>query len=246
MSRLFWIHQNCCEGTVPTALLLTMLGVTIVLIIVVITVRGVMVSRAGKLLAFIALFVFPGAAVFFGTTEHIERSKQTSFCLSCHIMQPYGRSLLLDDQSHIPAAHFENSRIPRDHACYTCHTNYTIYGTAKDKFRGLRHAYKYYIGHPANPIKLYEPFNNRECLHCHSGARSFREIISMGVIAGWSPELEMIQIGSIMDGCVAGQAGKLVALDLLHGVRIGMGGLLLKAARAGMTMQALAVVEWFI
>ena len=159
----------------PTALLLTMLGVTIVLIIVVITVRGVMVSRAGKLLAFIALFVFPGAAVFFGTTEHIERSKQTSFCLSCHIMQPYGRSLLLDDQSHIPAAHFENSRIPRDHACYTCHTNYTIYGTAKDKFRGLRHAYKYYIGHPANPIKLYEPFNNRECLHCHSGARSFEE-----------------------------------------------------------------------
>lgn len=159
----------------PTALLLTMLGVTIVLIIVVITVRGVMITRAGKLLAFIAMFVFPGAAVFFGTTEHMERSKQTSFCLSCHIMKPYGKSLTLDDQSHIPAAHFENSRIPRDHACYTCHTNYTIYGTAKDKFRGLRHAYKYYIGRPANPIKLYEPFNNRECLHCHSGARSFEE-----------------------------------------------------------------------
>ena len=159
----------------PTALLLTMLGVTIVLIAVVITVRGVLLSRAGKLLAFISLFVFPGAAVFFGTTEHMERSKQTSFCLSCHIMEPYGKSLMLDDQSHIPAAHFENSRIPRDHACYTCHTNYTIYGTAHDKFRGLRHAYKYYISHPSNPIKLYEPFNNRECLHCHSGARSFEE-----------------------------------------------------------------------
>jgi hypothetical protein len=27
----------------------------------------------------------------------------------------------------------------------------------------------------ASEIKLYKPFNNRECLHCHDGARSFME-----------------------------------------------------------------------
>lgn len=26
-----------------------------------------------------------------------------------------------------------------------------------------------------NPIRLYHPYNHRECLHCHSGARSFEE-----------------------------------------------------------------------
>jgi hypothetical protein len=28
-------------------------------------------------------------------------------------------------------------------------------------------------GHDA--IRLYDPYNNRECLHCHLGARSFEE-----------------------------------------------------------------------
>jgi hypothetical protein len=41
--------------------------------------------------------------------------------------------------------------------------------------RGLKHLYVYYLkGAPAK-IALYEPFNNRECLHCHGGARSFEE-----------------------------------------------------------------------
>jgi hypothetical protein len=37
--------------------------------------------------------------------------------------------------------------------------------------------YVYYFSTPPAPgnIKLYQPFNNRECLHCHLGARSFEE-----------------------------------------------------------------------
>ena len=31
------------------------------------------------------------------------------------------------------------------------------------------------IPKPEN-IKLYTPFNNRECLHCHLGARSFEQV----------------------------------------------------------------------
>ena len=159
----------------PTAILLACLAVTIVLIAVIIAAPGITANRGGKILAFVVLFLLPVAMGFLGTTEHVERSKQTSFCLSCHVMQPYGKSLYVDDPSYLPAAHFQNARIPRDQACYTCHTNYTIYGTFHDKLRGLKHAYKYYVGTPANPIRLYEPFNNRECLHCHLGARSFEQ-----------------------------------------------------------------------
>jgi cytochrome c-type protein NapC len=159
----------------PPVIVLPLLAIAGIFIAVIAVRPEITAARGGKIMAFLALFIFPALLSVLSFEGHMERSKQTSFCLSCHIMQPYGKSLYVDDSSYVPAAHFQNSRIPRDNACYTCHTNYTIYGTFRDKFRGLVHAYKYYIGHPANPIRLYEPLNNRECLHCHLGARSFEQ-----------------------------------------------------------------------
>src|SRR5262249_22856923 len=80
-------------------------------------------------------------------------------------------------RSYIAARHFQNRLVPRDHACYTCHTDYTMFGGVHSKIRGLRHVWVQYFGHTPKPeeIKLYEPFQNRECLHCHLGARKFEE-----------------------------------------------------------------------
>ena len=52
-----------------------------------------------------------------------------------------------------------------------------MYGDVSAKMRGLRHVYVQYLGDRPEPakIKLYTPYNNRECLHCHLGARSFEE-----------------------------------------------------------------------
>jgi cytochrome c-type protein NapC len=136
---------------------------------------GLTVVRGGKILAFLGLFIFPAIAAMLGFESHLERSKETSFCLTCHIMGPYGRSLYVDDPSFIPAAHFQNARVPRDQACYTCHTDYSIYGGFKSKVRGLHHIYAQYLTTPKQPIKLYSAYNNRECLHCHLGARSFEQ-----------------------------------------------------------------------
>ncbi len=133
--------------------------------------------REGKMLAFIALFCLPIVCSAVGFSAHMERAKETTFCLSCHIMQPYGQSLYVDDAHYIPAAHFQNHRVPADQACYTCHEDYVLYGGIRAKLTGLHHVYVQYLGHPPAPadIKLYSPYNNRECLHCHSGARSFEE-----------------------------------------------------------------------
>ena len=90
-------------------------------------------------------------------------------------MEPYGRSLYVDDPSYIPAAHFQNHRVPADKACYTCHTDYAMFGTIHAKLNGLHHVYVYWFGTPMHPIHLYHPYNNRECLHCHAGARSFED-----------------------------------------------------------------------
>jgi cytochrome c-type protein NapC len=181
-----------------TIVLIILIGLAVTLLIAL--ARGPLVTagRSGKIFAFVCLFMLPLLTFSLGFEQHMDRAKQTSFCLSCHVMQPYGRSLHVDNAAYIPAAHFQNNRIPRDYACYTCHTDYTLFGGAKSKLRGLRHVYKQYISHPANPIKLYTPFNNRECLHCHLGARTFKE----GVMHNADPQT-MIDIKSNKLSCVS-------------------------------------------
>lgn len=193
----------------PTAFIVVLLGITVVLIAVIVVRPAITVGTAGKVLAFLALFIFPIFGGVLGLENHMERSEQTSFCLSCHIMGNYGRSLMVDDPSYIPAAHYQNNRVPRDQACYTCHTDYTLYsGFVKAKFRGLHHLYAQYIGHPSQPIKLYTPYNNRECLHCHLGARSFEQ----GAIHNADPQT-MADIKSNKLSCVSSGCH-----DIVHNV----------------------------
>ncbi len=159
----------------PEALTMVLFGLSAGLILLLVLRPALTANRNGKILAFVALFALPILCAFVGTSQQLERSKQTTFCLSCHIMEPYGRSLHVDDPKYIPAAHFQNHRIPTEQACYTCHEDYVLYGGIRAKWRGLHHVYVQYLGTPMNPIHLYVPYNNRECLHCHLGARSFEE-----------------------------------------------------------------------
>src|SRR5580704_19690320 len=152
-------------------------GIVVALAILVATRPELTRVRGGKILAFLTLFILPVVAVALGYSEHMERATSTKFCLSCHVMDDFGRSLYVDDPSYIPAAHFQNNRVPGDHACYTCHTDYTMFGTLHSKIRGVRHLYVQYLGTIPAPdrIRLYTPYNNRECLHCHGGARQFEQ-----------------------------------------------------------------------
>ena len=161
--------------TIPTALLLALVTLTASLVVLLIARPTITETRGGKILAFVALFLLPSLAGYGGFSAHLDHSKRTEFCLSCHVMEDYGRSLLVDDRSHIPAVHYQNNLVPREAACYTCHTDYTLYGGINSKLRGLRHLYVQYLGTIPEKVELYNPFNNRECLHCHAGARSFEE-----------------------------------------------------------------------
>jgi cytochrome c-type protein NapC len=136
--------------------------------------------RGGKIFAFVALCILPLLSIWAGFHEQIERSTSTQFCLSCHVMGDFGKSLYVDDKSFLPAAHFQNNFVPRDHACFTCHTDYTMFGDYKAKWRGVHHVVVQYFGKIPKPedIKLYTSYNNRECLHCHAGARSYEEASS--------------------------------------------------------------------
>ena len=159
----------------PTTILIAIILTTIGLILLLVLRPSLTRMRSGKILAFIALFIFPVIAGVAGTSAHIENSKTTAFCLSCHVMEQYGHSLHVDDRSFIPAVHYQNNFVPRENACFTCHTNYTMYGDYRAKLRGLHHVYVQYIGKIPEKLSLYTPYDNRECLHCHAGARSFEE-----------------------------------------------------------------------
>ncbi len=160
-------------GTVTVFIFL----LSIVLVMVLLARPALTHTREGRILAFFGLFLFPILSSGIGFSVHVEHSKHTAFCLSCHIMEPYGKSLSVDDPHYLAAAHFQNHRIPADEACYTCHTNYALYGDLRAKWSGLNHVWVQYLGKPPAPeaIRLFTPYNNRECLHCHLGARSFEE-----------------------------------------------------------------------
>ncbi len=181
--------------------LLAVIVISIVLIVWLVLKPSITSTRGGKILAFVALLVFPVLAGGMGVNEQIARSKNTQFCLSCHVMEDYGRSLRVDDRSFLPAIHFQNNLVPRDNACFTCHTDYTMFGDYQAKLRGLKHVYAYYIGTPAQPIKLYIPYNNRECLHCHLGSRSFEESEAHAKDPQAMAQIKQNQLGCTTSGC---------------------------------------------
>ena len=160
-------------------------------------------SREGKMLAFVALLVLPVIVAWTGFNEQMDRAQSTRFCLSCHVMQDFGKSLYIDDPSYVPARHFQNNRVPRDRACYTCHTEYTMFGGVKAKLRGLQNLWVQYARGAPKPeaVKLYEPFPNGECLHCHPGARRFEEGSAHNKIPDLLARVKAGQRSCVSSGC---------------------------------------------
>jgi len=183
----------------PTGFVLGLLVIAAALVVVMVIRPERALPRGGKIMAFISVLVLPAFCGVLGFENHMENAKSTSFCLTCHIMGSHGRSLYVDDNNNLAAAHFQNSRVPRDQACFTCHTDYTMYGNIHAKIRGLHHIYAQYFEHPnESTLKLYNPYNNRECLHCHEGARSFEE----GVVHTADPQV-MADIKSNKLSCIS-------------------------------------------
>jgi len=185
----------------PTALLLLLIAFSGLLIGLLVFRPSLTASAGGKMLAFCILFLLPVLCLAMGINAEVERSKSTQFCLSCHVMEPYGRSLRIDDPNHLAAAHFQNHRVPAEQACYTCHTNYAIFGGVRAKLHGLRHVYVQYLGTIHQPIHLYESYNNRECLHCHLGARSFEEGAVHNADPDLLPAVKANKISCVSSGC---------------------------------------------
>jgi hypothetical protein len=78
-----------------------------------------------------------------------------------------------------------------------------MYGDFNSKWRGLRHLYAEYVAGPPEPValKLYQPYHNRECLHCHQGARGFEEEAAHSRDAGMLTAIKSNQKSCLSSGC---------------------------------------------
>jgi nitrate/TMAO reductase-like tetraheme cytochrome c subunit len=167
------------------------------LLLLVLVKPAIVRSLEGKVLLLIALFLAPAIAAYGGVTEHVERSRTTGYCLSCHVMGDYGKSLRADDPAAIPASHYQNNRVPRDHACISCHMGYGLSGDHRAIARFTRSAFRTYLGAVPEKIRLARRHKNRDCLRCHAGARSFETSAAHQEGAGPLVSLAAIKSGKI-------------------------------------------------
>jgi len=165
-----------------TGILIALIVVTIALAAVFLVRSSITAGATGKILAFVSLCALPALCIGVGMSFQNQRSKQTRFCISCHELQ--GASLHLLNPNYIPAHHFQDHLVPPDRACFTCHTDYAIYGPFRDKLKGLWNMGIQYMSTPPKTIHIPGGYNNLECLQCHAGSRDFEEHLkSMAPIA---------------------------------------------------------------
>jgi cytochrome c-type protein NapC len=161
---------------VEHALVLGLLGGTLLAVVLLwLGADGLLAHRVGRVVLACGALVLPLTTTGVGFQHGMSRSSNTSFCMECHEMQPYGKSLFVDDPRSLPALHFQRRLVSRESACYTCHTDYALFGDVRAKLNGLRHVWVHYTGVIPDKITLYAPYPNANCLHCHDDARSYLE-----------------------------------------------------------------------
>lgn len=183
-------------------LLLAILAlVNITIIVVLLYEWRILSENTKKILAFICLGVFPaiwGSAVLY---HDLQTTQRVSFCARCHVMTEYVESLKVDDDEPISAVHYQNNWVPQEKACYVCHTSYTMFGPIKTKINGLKHLYVYYIKGPPKKLKLYQKYQNRDCLRCHGTAKKYNKNKKHVRVKNLLVQLESGKRSCLENGC---------------------------------------------
>jgi nitrate/TMAO reductase-like tetraheme cytochrome c subunit len=116
--------------------------------------------------------VVPLGVVYLAYGHGIEGSKRVESCGSCHVMKPYLADLRDPASEGLAATHYKNRYIQTDQ-CYTCHTDYGMFGTFKAKFEGLGHVVRNTTGAYTLPLKIAHPYPNARCLACHGESQKY-------------------------------------------------------------------------
>lgn len=135
--------------------------------------RGELKGVPGKVIMLVGVVLLPMFSVSTGMVLVFIRAESVEFCASCHhVMRAYADDMTGPEGSGLAAVHFANRYIPGDQ-CYTCHTSYGLFGTVKAKIHGIGEVYRYYTRTYSQPIEMWQPYSNKDCLKCHADSRKW-------------------------------------------------------------------------
>ena len=120
-----------------------------------------------------AVVSLPAIAFALGNAVLLERSKETEFCVSCHVMEPIYESLRENDGS-LASTHASRGAVPAAQSCYTCHSGYGMQGDMAAKLSGLRHMVHTVTGRYDLPLRISGAYKIESCLACHAEGSAFR------------------------------------------------------------------------
>jgi nitrate/TMAO reductase-like tetraheme cytochrome c subunit len=144
----------------------------VVLVLVWGMVRRKGVTAASKALLFGTIVLIPVMVVFLSTAHGMQESATVDACGECHAMAGHVADLRNPQSDSLAATHYKNRYI-QENQCYTCHSDYGMFGTMSAKLTGLGHVYYNVTGNYEKPIKIRHPYSNVRCLSCHGGAQNF-------------------------------------------------------------------------
>ncbi len=159
----------------PSQLIVALIAGLAIVALLFVGARALAGQTAGRLVLLVGLVAIPLLLSIGNISYGFHQSSTTRFCLSCHEMQPYGKSLFADSRQALAAVHFQNRLVDRETVCYSCHKDYAMFGDVRAKMNGLRHVWAHYIAGVPKKLELYQPYPNSNCLHCHDDMRRFAE-----------------------------------------------------------------------
>ena len=136
------------------------------------SVRSRGVTATSKAMLFGAILVLPVMVVFLATAHGMDESMSVEACGACHAMDSHVADLKNPASDSLAAVHYKNRYIQADQ-CYTCHSDYGMFGTVSAKLEGLGHVYHNLTDTYEKPIKIRKPYSNVRCFGCHFGAQNF-------------------------------------------------------------------------
>ena len=137
--------------------------------------RGRRLGPEGRWLLMIGFLVVSPLVYVLNLGLAVSGAKSVAFCSSCHVMSGFVEDLQNPDSEHLASLHYQFRWIA-EHQCYTCHSDYGLFGDVQAKFAGLRHVWFNYLGGYELPLKIRGTYDNRRCLFCHGPAKSYREV----------------------------------------------------------------------
>jgi hypothetical protein len=137
--------------------------------------RSEPVDATGRWLLMIGFVILSPLAYALNLGLAIGGAKPVAFCDSCHVMNGYVADLKNPESEHLASLHYQFRWIA-DHQCYTCHSDYGLFGGVEAKLAGLRHVWFYYAGGYEVPLKVRGTYDNQRCLFCHGPVQSYRDI----------------------------------------------------------------------